>query len=180
MLRLMKITLEIPSLACSRCSAEAPVRPQVLYPNAPIDPAFSSPLSEMYRIRPDAEVVALDDAGQSWRVILASRPIGWTDLPTGEKGTLCGDCSAAWHNTTKAFMIPPPPPVVEALVIADESGEAPAEPNYSGNKPSPFKPMVGAHLGTSPFQQPAGTKVSGPQNIIYGKPGSPNNTSIKR
>jgi hypothetical protein len=177
----MKITLEIPSLTCSRCSAEAPVRPQVLYPNAPIDPAFSAPLSEMYRIRPDAETVALDDAGQSWRVILASRPIGWTDLPTGEKGALCGDCSAAWHNATKAFMVPPPPPVVEEPVVAAAPGAAPpAEPNYSGNKPSPFKPMLGAHIGTSPFQQAAGTKVSGPQNVIQAPAASPSTVKVDK
>ena len=178
----MKITLDVPSLRCARCAAEAPIRPQVLYPNAPIDPVFSEPLSEMYRIRPDAEVVALDDMAQSWRVILASRPIGWTDLPTGEKGSLCTDCTAAWHSATKAFMVPPPPPVVEEAlaVAADAPAAAPAAPNFSGNKPSPFQPMVGAHIGTSPFQQAAGTKVSGPQNIVYGKPGSPSTVKIDK
>jgi hypothetical protein len=180
----MKITLDVPSLRCARCAVEAPIRPQVLYPNAPIDPVFSEPLSEMYRVRPDAEVVALDDQAQSWRVILASRPIGWTALPTGDKGVLCGDCAAGWHNAAKAFMVPPPPPVVEeALVLATDAPPAPvAEPAFSGNKPSPFKQNqgFGAQRTPSPFQQPAGTNVSGPQNIVYGKPGSPNNISIKR
>jgi len=189
MLRLMKITLEIPSLACARCSAEAPIRPQLLYPLASVAPAFRSVMQEASKASTEnvdgAEVLIDDDAGQTWKALMTERPIGWTALPTGEKGVLCGDCAAGWHNAAKAFMVPPPPPVIEeALVVAADAPAAapPAELNFSGSKPSPFKQNqgFGAQRNPSPFQQPAGTNVSGPQNIVYGKPGSPNNTSIKR
>jgi len=186
MLRLMKITLEIPSLACARCSAEAPIRPQLLYPLASVAPAFRSVMQEASKASTEnvdgAEVLIDDDAGQTWKALMTERPIGWTALPTGEKGVLCGDCAAGWHNAAKAFMVPPPPPVVEEAlaVAADAPAAAPAAPNFSGNKPSPFQPMVGAHIGTSPFQQAAGTKVSGPQNIVYGKPGSPSTVKIDK
>ena len=99
---------------------------------------------------------------------------------------LCGDCAAGWHNAANSFMVPPPPTVVEeALVVAADApapAAAPATPNFSGNKPSPFQPTHSnaAQRTPSPFQQPAGATVSGPQNIVYGKPGSPSSISIKK
>lgn len=49
----------------------------------------------------------MDDGGQSWRAILAERPVGWIAVPTGAKGVLCPSCVAAWLDAARIFMIPP-------------------------------------------------------------------------
>lgn len=124
-LRSMKITIDVRSLKCSRCSTTAPVRPQLLYPSAAVDPVFAAPMSELLRVQPRTEHRVTDDAGQVWVALLTSLPIGWTTLPTKEDGALCTECAAAWASTAKAFMTPPPPAPVEeeVSVLAENTAE---------------------------------------------------------
>ena len=130
----MKITLNVQTLKCSRCKNTAPIRPQLLYPRAAVDPAFAAPMSDLLKVQPRTEHEVTDDAGQIWVALLTSLPIGWTTLPTGDAGTLCTKCAAEWADAAKAFMAPPPPPAPKEE--KDGKSEASAEQSRPSHLPA--------------------------------------------
>lgn len=144
----MKITIDVPPIVCSRCSAEAHAQPQVVYPNAPIDPVFAAPMSEILRVRSRIECPAVDDSGQAWQVILTSLPTGWMSIPP-KKNILCTECVAAWNENVEAFMIPPPPPVVELPVDAESVDAGVEELPFDEPEPQAQPTVTQSHAPTS-------------------------------
>lgn len=129
----MEITITVPDLKCTRCSAVAPLEPHLLYLRGQAPKKFHQALSDITRERSDAS--AKDTAERTWEVFTAELPAGWSRGPSDSD--LCVECTAKWLEAGREFMVPPPPPIVEEL--AEETPIEVVEPEV------PEKGVVSAH-----------------------------------
>lgn len=87
----MKLEIEVPEIACCRCSKIAAV-----YPTALKRTSGDSPIT--------------DSAGNHWQALGALMPSGWTQAPSDANKHLCDICTAAVNVGLSRLLEPPAPP----------------------------------------------------------------------
>jgi hypothetical protein len=142
----MRITIDTPDIACSRCSETAAIIPRTLHLAHPGTPQF--------------EASTIDSLGNVWIVEAESRPPGWTAGPSDGANLsrgLCPACSTALDAAMQSFMaggslemLPP----AAAVPAAPPASPAPAPAasaspiRYIDRPPTAAIPAVVTHSPT--------------------------------